>query len=75
MVNGNILVVLPKFIGDAINCTPAITMLKQLYPNNKIILLTRPNLTEIFQRDDNITVMTRDSIKRVQYHYFRKRKN
>lgn len=57
MVNGNILVVLPKFIGDAINCTPAITMLKQLYPNNKIILLTRPNLTEIFQRDDNITVI------------------
>lgn len=50
-VSGAILVVLPKFIGDAINTLPAVAMLRELYPNNDIHLLARPYMCDIFVRD------------------------
>ena len=56
-IQGNILVVLPKFIGDTINCTPAIKMLKTLYPNKKIYVLARPHLVEMLSRDHSIEVI------------------
>ncbi|WP_147386611.1 glycosyltransferase family 9 protein [Pseudoalteromonas gelatinilytica] len=65
-VTGNILVVLPKFIGDAINCTPVIKMLKDLYPHNKLLLLARPNLVDIFQRDTSITVIEDERFNKTQ---------
>ncbi len=57
-IQGNILVVLPKFIGDTINCTPAIKMLKTLYPNKKIYVLARPHLVEMLSRDNSIEVIS-----------------
>ncbi|OHU86386.1 MULTISPECIES: glycosyltransferase family 9 protein [Pseudoalteromonas] len=52
-VSGAILVVLPKFIGDAINTLPAVAMLRELYPNNEIHLLARPYMCDIFARDSH----------------------
>ena len=58
-VNGSILLVLPKYIGDAINTTPTIDMLRTLFPDKKIILLVRAYLAPIFERDNryNVSVM------------------
>ncbi|WP_404341212.1 glycosyltransferase family 9 protein [Pseudoalteromonas mariniglutinosa] len=56
-VTGNILVVLPKFLGDAVNCTPSLQLLKKLYPKQKIILLVRPNLAEMFKREQSYSVI------------------
>ncbi|ATC87816.1 MULTISPECIES: glycosyltransferase family 9 protein [Pseudoalteromonas] len=58
-ITGTILVIHPKFIGDAVNNTTAISLLRELYPNNKIIVLVNPLLAPIFKRDDrfNLTVM------------------
>lgn len=58
-ITGAILVIQPKFIGDAINNMTAISLLRELYPNNKIIVLVKPLLAPIFERDDrlNLTVM------------------
>ncbi|MCO7189414.1 MULTISPECIES: glycosyltransferase family 9 protein [unclassified Pseudoalteromonas] len=49
-VRGPILVVLPKFIGDAINTLPAIAMLRSLYPEHPIHLLARPYMLEVLER-------------------------
>lgn len=49
-VRGPILVVLPKFIGDAINTLPAIAMLRSLYPEHSIHLLARPYMLEVLER-------------------------
>ncbi|CAM4005262.1 glycosyltransferase family 9 protein [Pseudoalteromonas mariniglutinosa] len=54
---GNILIVLPKFIGDAVNCTPSLKLLKELYPNNKIFLLLRPNLVDLFSRNPDYSII------------------
>lgn len=56
-VTGTILVVLPKFIGDAVNCTPALQLIKEQYPNHKISLLVRPYLAELFKRDSRYSVI------------------
>ncbi|QTL36945.1 glycosyltransferase family 9 protein [Pseudoalteromonas viridis] len=49
-VRGPILVVLPKFIGDAINTLPAIAMLRSLYPESSIHVLARPYMLEVLER-------------------------
>ncbi|KZN32635.1 hypothetical protein N480_25175 [Pseudoalteromonas luteoviolacea S2607] len=49
-LDGAVLAILPKFIGDAINTLPALALLKQLYPTQRICILVRPHLTEIFSR-------------------------
>ncbi|MBQ4811685.1 glycosyltransferase family 9 protein [Pseudoalteromonas luteoviolacea] len=49
-LDGAVLAILPKFIGDAINTLPALALLKQLYPTQRICVLVRPHLTEIFSR-------------------------
>ncbi|WP_440054976.1 glycosyltransferase family 9 protein [Pseudoalteromonas sp. T1lg65] len=46
-----ILVVLPKFLGDAINALPAIKMLKQLYPDEKIYLFATPAVAKLLERE------------------------
>lgn len=56
-IMGNILIVLPKFIGDAVNCTPSLKLLKILYPNNKIFLLLRPNLVDLFSRTPDYSII------------------
>jgi ADP-heptose:LPS heptosyltransferase len=58
-ITGAILVIQPKFIGDAINNMTATSLLRELYPNNKIIVLVKTLLAPIFERDDrlNLTVM------------------
>ncbi|MBB1331820.1 glycosyltransferase family 9 protein [Pseudoalteromonas sp. SR44-5] len=56
-IAGNILVVLPKFIGDAVNCTPALQLLKDLYPTKSIILFVRPHLAEMFKRETDYCVI------------------
>ncbi|MCL1125021.1 glycosyltransferase family 9 protein [Shewanella surugensis] len=55
-VMGNVLVVLPKYIGDAINTTPSIGMLRAHFPDKKIILLVRAYLVPLFERDDRYDV-------------------
>ncbi|WP_298768655.1 glycosyltransferase family 9 protein [uncultured Shewanella sp.] len=55
-VTGSILLVLPKYIGDAINTTPTIGMLRALFPDKKIILLVRAYLAPLFERDDRFDV-------------------
>lgn len=59
-ISGPILVVLPKFIGDAINTLSAIELIRKLYPDNEIYLLARPYMAELFVRDEfyNIKVVT-----------------
>ncbi|MCG7535703.1 glycosyltransferase family 9 protein [Pseudoalteromonas sp. OOF1S-7] len=49
-VSGPILVVLPRYIGDAINTLPAIALLNELYPGKKIYLLVRPYMREVLER-------------------------
>ncbi|MCF6442387.1 glycosyltransferase family 9 protein [Pseudoalteromonas luteoviolacea] len=49
-VDGAILVVLPKFIGDAINTLPALELLKKLYPTQRVYVLGRPFMSHLFTR-------------------------
>ncbi|WP_261593154.1 glycosyltransferase family 9 protein [Pseudoalteromonas holothuriae] len=49
-VNSPILVVLPKFIGDAINTLPALKLLRQLYPAQKIVILANGAICELFKK-------------------------
>ncbi|MCQ8879959.1 glycosyltransferase family 9 protein [Pseudoalteromonas shioyasakiensis] len=56
-ITGNILVVLPKFIGDAVNCTPALQLIQKQYPNYKILLLVRPYLAELFGRETRYSII------------------
>ena len=51
-ISGPILVVLPKFIGDAINTLSAIELIRKLYPDNEIYLLARPYMVELLARDE-----------------------
>ncbi|MGO2010648.1 MAG: glycosyltransferase family 9 protein [Pseudoalteromonas sp.] len=62
-ITGNILIVLPTFIGDAINCTPALQLIEKLYPNQKIILLVRPQFVELFERDLNYSIIPDERFK------------
>lgn len=57
-IKGNILVILPKFIGDAINCSPAIELLKSLYPQKQIFVIARPHLVPIFERDKSLVIIS-----------------
>ncbi|MBE0376463.1 glycosyltransferase family 9 protein [Pseudoalteromonas prydzensis] len=54
---GDILVVLPKFIGDAVNCTSALQLIKKQYPTNSIIVFVRPYLAEMFKRETDYSVI------------------
>ncbi|CAM4350060.1 glycosyltransferase family 9 protein [Pseudoalteromonas ostreae] len=65
-VTGNILVVLPKFIGDAVNCTPSLQLLKNLYPNKNIILLIRPHLVEMFKRETDYSIIVDERFNKTQ---------
>lgn len=65
-ITGGILVVLPKFIGDAVNCTPSLQLLKELYPNRSISLLVRPHLAEIFKRDTCYSIIVDERFNKVQ---------
>ncbi|MGO2129058.1 MAG: glycosyltransferase family 9 protein [Pseudoalteromonas prydzensis] len=65
-VTGDILVVLPKYIGDAVNCTPALQLLKDLYPTKNITLFVRPYLVEMFKRDTNYSLIVDDRFNREQ---------
>ncbi|MDK1288537.1 glycosyltransferase family 9 protein [Pseudoalteromonas umbrosa] len=49
-VDGAVLVVLPKFIGDAINTLPALELLKKLYPTQRVYVLGRPFMSHLFTR-------------------------
>ncbi|KZN39610.1 glycosyltransferase family 9 protein [Pseudoalteromonas luteoviolacea] len=49
-LDGAVLAILPKFIGDAINTLPALALLKQLYPTQRVCILIRPHLAELFTR-------------------------
>ncbi|KID55212.1 hypothetical protein JF50_25835 [Pseudoalteromonas luteoviolacea] len=55
-VNGAILAVLPKFIGDAINTLPALELLKTLYPKKRIYVLGRPFMASLFSRAEQYGV-------------------
>lgn len=65
-ITGNILVVLPKFIGDAVNCTPSLQLLKDLYPNKSIILLVRPHLAEMFKRETEYSIIVDERFNKAQ---------
>lgn len=44
MLIKNIIVFMPRFLGDCINCTPAISLIKRHYPNTQIhLVLSRTN--------------------------------
>ncbi|WP_295505510.1 glycosyltransferase family 9 protein [uncultured Pseudoalteromonas sp.] len=62
-IKGNILVILPKFIGDAINCSPAIELLKSLYPRKRIFVIARPHLVPILERDKSLSIISDDRFK------------
>ena len=43
---------MPRFIGDCINCTPAIKLLEKSYPDANISLVIRKVPALVFERDD-----------------------
>jgi len=42
---------MPSFLGDCINCTPALSLLEESFPNAKIHLILRPHTISAFERD------------------------
>ncbi|MGX1111836.1 heptosyltransferase-2 [Pseudoalteromonas sp. MBR-15] len=65
-ISGNVLIVLPKFIGDVVNCTPTIGILKNLYPQKQIYVLARPHLVDILARDETIHVISDERFNKNQ---------
>lgn len=64
-ISGPILVILPRFIGDAINSLPAIELLNDVYPGKKIYLLIRPYMREVLQRAEGYDF---ELIEDARYH-------
>jgi heptosyltransferase-2 len=51
----NIVVFMPRFIGDCINCTPALELVIQQYPTAKISLIIQPLASEVFNRERKVS--------------------
>lgn len=49
----NIVVFMPSFLGDSVNCTPALQLLRQQYPEAKIYLLIR-DIANVFHSDPSL---------------------
>ncbi|MCG7562013.1 MULTISPECIES: glycosyltransferase family 9 protein [Pseudoalteromonas] len=64
-INGPILVILPRFIGDAINSLPAIELLNNLYPGKKVCLLIRPYMRDVLERAEGYDF---ELIEDARYH-------
>jgi heptosyltransferase-2 len=47
-----ILIVMPRFLGDAVTATSAVQMIRVLYPQNPIFLLTWPHVAQLFANHD-----------------------
>ncbi|PAX99560.1 glycosyl transferase [Pseudoalteromonas sp. HM-SA03] len=71
-ISGPILIVLPKFVGDAINTLSAVELLRKLYSDNEIYLLARPYMVELFARDEfyNIKVIADERYSKVRLSVF-----
>jgi lipopolysaccharide heptosyltransferase II len=67
-IQRNILVFMPNFIGDCVMATPALSLIKQLYPTKKIYLVCLPHISPMFERDTSISVL---NDPRVQYGKFK----
>ena len=59
----NIAVFMPNFIGDSINATPAIKLIKKNYPQATIHLIVNPLVAPLFSRDDRYNVIIYDRSK------------
>jgi heptosyltransferase-2 len=47
-----LLIVMPRFLGDAVTATSAVQMIRMLYPQNPIYLLTWPHVAQLFEQRD-----------------------
>lgn len=60
MLIKNIVVFMPRFLGDCINCTPAISLIKRHYPSSQIhLVLSRVNAS-LFVDDKEMELIIDD---------------
>ena len=50
----NIIIFMPRFLGDCINCTPSISLLKEYYPECKIHLVIRKSISMVFENESEL---------------------
>ncbi|MFT5755965.1 MAG: heptosyltransferase-2 [Alteromonadaceae bacterium] len=50
----NIVIFMPRFIGDCINCTPSIKMLKEYYPACRIYLVIREPISKVLANEEDL---------------------
>jgi heptosyltransferase-2 len=53
----HIVVFMPRFLGDCINCTPALKLLETSYPKAKITLVIRSIPSQAFNRDEKFQLI------------------
>jgi len=50
----NIVIFMPRFLGDCINCTPSISLLKEYYPECKVHLVIRKSISRVFDNESDL---------------------
>ena len=51
---GRIVIKMPSYIGDSVNTTPAIEILRQEYPQAHFTILCRPHIADLFRNREEI---------------------
>lgn len=66
--DAKILVIMPRFLGDAVMATSALQLIRQLYPTQHVYLLVRAHVSELFSEkpliDEKIIVDKRFTLQR-----------
>lgn len=58
-----IVIFMPKFLGDCVNCTPSFELLRQYYPNCQLYLVISEPLQSLFKTEANIHIVTDGRVK------------
>lgn len=53
----NIIIFMPRFLGDCINCTPAISLIKKHYPDSQVYLVLSEINAPIFRNDMSFKII------------------
>ena len=53
----NIVVMMPKYLGDCVMATPALQLLAQLHPKARITLVCRRSTAQLFERSNYLTIL------------------
>jgi len=56
----NIAIFMPRFIGDCINTTPALALIRKSYPDAKIHLVMQSLAIPVFERDERFNIVNYD---------------